>query len=212
MYVPAQFEESDVKAMHALITQRAFGTLVTRGSGGLDANHVPFELCATEDGIGTLQAHVARANPVWQDVADGDEAMVIFNAGDGYISPNWYPSKHEHHKQVPTWNYVVVHVHGRIRIRDDVKFVRGVVARLTRTHEAHETKPWKMGDAPADYLDEQLQHIVGIEIEITKLAGKRKLGQHKDVRDIKGPAEMLNARGNHQIGDAMLACAAKKDE
>lgn len=99
-----------------------------------------------------------------------------------------------------------------IRIRDDVKFVRGIVARLTRTHEAQESTPWKMGDAPIDYLDEQLPHIVGIEIEITKLDGKRKLGQHKDARDIRGPAEALNARGNHQIGDAMLECAAKKHE
>ncbi|MBB5484066.1 putative FMN-binding regulatory protein PaiB [Paraburkholderia sp. WSM4180] len=88
-------------------------------------------------GFGTLQAHVARANPVWRDVdvADNDEVLVVFNAGDVYVSSTWYPSKHEHHKQVPTWNYVVVHVHGRIRIRDDEKFVRSVVARLTRSHE-----------------------------------------------------------------------------
>jgi transcriptional regulator len=212
MYVPEQFKESDVAAMQALIAHRAFGTLVTHGQSGLDANHVPFEFCASEGELGTLQAHVARANPVWQDVTDNDDVLVIFNAGDAYISPTWYPSKHEHHKQVPTWNYVVVHAHGRIRLRDDEKFVRGVVARLTRSHEAQETKPWKMGDAPSDYVEEQLKAIVGLEVEITRLVGKRKLGQHKDARDIRGPADMLLARGNHQIGEAMLACAVNKVE
>ncbi|OLL28854.1 transcriptional regulator [Burkholderia sp. SRS-W-2-2016] len=212
MYLPEQFKESDIDALHALIEQRAFGTLVTHGRSGLDANHVPFELLRAEGEFGTLQAHVARANPLWQDVADNDEVLVIFNAGDAYISPSWYPSKHEHHKQVPTWNYAVVHAHGRIRIRDDSKFVRGVVARLTRTHEAQEAQPWKMGDAPADYLDELLAAIVGLEVEITRLVGKRKLGQHKDARDIRGPGEVLVARGNRQIGDAMLACAAGKSE
>jgi transcriptional regulator len=210
MYTPEHFKESDLRALHALIAQRAFGTLVTHGPDGLDANHLPFELCAAEGEFGTLQGHVARANPLWQQVADHDEVLVIFNAGDAYISPSWYPSKHEHHKQVPTWNYVVAHAHGRIRIRDDKKFVRGVVARLTRTHEAQEAQPWKMGDAPSDYLDQLLDAIVGIEVEITRLAGKRKLGQHKDARDIRGPADVLLARGEHRIGDAMLECAARK--
>ena len=210
MYVPAHFSESDTDALHAFITQRAFGTLVTHGASGLDANHIPFELLPGEGQFGTLHAHVARANPLWQDVADNDEVLVIFNGGDAYISPSWYPSKHEHHKQVPTWNYVVVHAHGRIRIRDDKKFVRGVVARLTRTHEAQETNPWKMGDAPADYLDTMLDTIVGLEVEITRLVGKRKLGQNKDARDIRGAAEALKAREQQEIGDAMLACAAKK--
>ena len=205
MYIPDHFKESNTEVLQKTILQHPFGALITNGKSGLDANHIPFELATDQGQFGTLQAHVARANRVWQDVAENEEVFVIFNAGNAYISPSWYPSKHEHHMQVPTWNYVVVHAHGRIRIRDDVKFVR-----LTRTHEAHESTPWKMGDAPIDYLDEQLQHIVGIEIEITKLDGKRKLGQHKDARDIRGPAEALNVRGNYQIGDAMLECAAKK--
>ncbi|CAL8477084.1 FMN-binding negative transcriptional regulator [Caballeronia sp. S22] len=212
MYIPDHFNESDIEVLQQLIVQHPFGTLVTNGKSGLDANHIPFELATGQGHLGTLQAHVARANPVWGDVTDNDEVMVIFNAGDAYISPTWYPSKQEHHKQVPTWNYVVIHAHGRIRIRDDKKFVRGVVARLTRTHEAHEPKPWKMGDAPFDYLEAQLDAIVGLEVEITQLVGKRKLGQHKAARDIRGPAEMLTARGNEQIGNAMLACAARKSD
>ncbi|HEV3427788.1 MAG TPA: FMN-binding negative transcriptional regulator [Paraburkholderia sp.] len=207
MYVPAHFDESRPEVLHALIAQHPFGTLVTHGASGLDANHIPFELLANEGApgtFGTLHAHVARANPLWQDVKDGDEVLAIFRAGDAYISPTWYPSKHETHRQVPTWNYVVVHAHGRIRIRDDEKFVRGVVARLTRTHEAAEPQPWKMGDAPTDYLDTMLKAIVGLEIEITRLVGKRKLGQNKEARDIRGAGEALVARGEDTIGREML--------
>lgn len=212
MYVPAHFDESRTDVLHALIAQHPFGTLVTHGASGLDANHIPFELLANEGAHGTLHAHVARANPLWQEVADGDEVLAIFRAGDAYVSPTWYPSKHETHRQVPTWNYVVVHAHGRIRIRDDEKFVRGVVARLTRTHEANEAKPWKMGDAPQDYLDTMLKAIVGLEIEITRLVGKRKLSQNKEARDIHGAADALVARGHDELGVQMLDIAARKAE
>ncbi|HKU00752.1 MAG TPA: FMN-binding negative transcriptional regulator [Paraburkholderia sp.] len=212
MYVPAHFDESRTEVLHALIAQHPFGTLVTHGASGLDANHIPFELLANEGALGTLHAHVARANPLWQDVADGDEVLAIFRAGDAYISPTWYPSKHETHRQVPTWNYVVVHAHGRICIRDDEKFVRGVVARLTRTHEANEAKPWKMGDAPQDYLDAMLKAIVGLEIEVTRLVGKSKLSQNKEARDIRGAGEALVARGCDDLGEPMLEIAARKAE
>jgi transcriptional regulator len=210
MYVPSHFDESRPEALHALITEHPFGTLVTHGSKGLDANHIPFLLDPQEGEHGVLRAHVARANPVWQELADGDEVMVIFQAGNAYISPNWYPSKHEAHKQVPTWNYMVVHAHGRVSIRDDERFVRGVVARLTRAHEASLPAPWKMSDAPADYLDAMLQAIVGVQIDITRLVGKSKLGQNKDVRDIRGAGDALKAQGHDLIADAMLAAATAK--
>lgn len=177
MYVPADFNEPNPDVLRELIVQHPFGSLITHGRSGLDANHLPFELMPDDGGLGELHAHVARANPVWQDVADGDEVLVIFRAGDAYISPNGYPSKHVAHRQVPTWNYRVVHAYGRITVRDDEKFVRGVVARLTRTHEASQPVPWKMGDAPKDYIDTMLQSIVGLQIEITRFVGKRKLGQ-----------------------------------
>ncbi|AIO66958.1 FMN-binding negative transcriptional regulator [Burkholderia oklahomensis] len=212
MYVPAHFDERRTDVLHALITQHPFGILITHGTGGLDANHIPFELAAGEGPLGVLSAHVARANPIWQDVSGGDEVLVVFRAGDAYISPTWYPSKHAFHRQVPTWNYVVVHAHGRITVRDDEKFVRGVVARLTRTHEAALPEPWKMIDAPKDYIDTMLQSIVGLQIDITRLVGKYKLGQNKEVRDIRGAAEALKARGNDLIGDAMLARATEKPE
>ncbi|MBJ9968707.1 FMN-binding negative transcriptional regulator [Burkholderia seminalis] len=210
MYVPADFNEPDPDALRELIVQHPFGSLITQGKNGLDANHLPFELLPDDGGLGELHAHVARANPVWRDVADGDEVLVIFRAGDAYISPNWYPSKHAAHRQVPTWNYVVVHAHGRITVRDDEKFVRGVVARLTRTHEASQPVPWKMGDAPKDYIDTMVQSIVGLRIEITRLVGKRKLGQNKAGADIRGAGEALVADGNLAIGEAMLAAADAK--
>ncbi|WP_109483909.1 FMN-binding negative transcriptional regulator [Paraburkholderia sp. C35] len=210
MYVPAHFDESSKEVLHARIAGHPFGTLITHGQGGLDANHIPFELSADEGELGVLHAHVARNNPVWREVANGDEVLVIFQAGDAYISPTWYPSKHELHKQVPTWNYMVVHAHGRITIRDDERYVRGVVGRLTRTHEASLPKPWKMGDAPKEYIDTLLQSIVGLEVEITRLTGKSKLSQNKEVRDIRGAGEALVARGSCPIGEAMLAEAQKK--
>lgn len=210
MYVPAHFEESRPEALHALIAEHPFGTLVTSGPHGLDANHIPFDLAPGEGALGVLRAHVARANPVWQEIADGGEVLVMFGGGDAYISPNWYPRKHEFHKQVPTWNYRVVHAHGRIAIRDDERYVRGVVARLTRTHEASQPKPWKMTDSAPDYIDAMLKAIVGIEIEITRLIGKFKLSQNRAVPDIEGAGAALERQGDSEIGGAMLAAAALK--
>lgn len=210
MYVPAHFEESRPEALHALIAEHPFGTLVTSGPHGLDANHIPFDLAPGEGALGVLRAHVARANPVWQEIADGGEVLVMFGGGDAYISQNWYPSKHEFHKQVPTWNYRVVHAHGRIAIRDDERYVRGVVARLTRTHEASQPKPWKMTDSAPDYIDAMLKAIVGIEIEITRLIGKFKLSQNRAVPDIEGAGAALERQGDIEIGGAMLAAAALK--
>lgn len=209
MYIPAHFNEPRKDVLHAAIAENPFGSLITHGKTGLDANHIPFELAPDEGELGVLHAHVARNNPVWQDVVNGDEVLVVFRAGDAYISPTWYPSKHEAHKQVPTWNYIVVHAHGRITIRDDEKYVRGVIARLTRTHEASEPEPWKMGDAPREFIDTLVKSIVGLQIDITRLVGKSKLSQNKEVRDIQGAGEALKARDN-RIGDAMLERAAQK--
>jgi len=207
MYIPPHFDEPRTEVLHDLIRRHPFGTLVTHGADGLDANHLPFEL-APEGAMGTLRAHVARANPVWRELADGAEVLVIFRAGDAYISPNWYPSKREAHRQVPTWNYVVAHAHGRVTVRDDERFVRGLVARLTRTHEAAQPVPWKMGDSAPEFIDGLLEKIVGLEVEITRLVGKSKLSQNKELRDLRHAGEVLKAQGEHAIGDAMLACAA----
>lgn len=212
MYVPTHFEESRPEVLHDLIKRHPFGTLITHGANGLAANHLPFELNSQQGTMGVLSAHVARSNSVWQHVSNGDEVLAVFLATDAYISPNWYPSKHEFHNQVPTWNYMVAHAYGRIRILDDERFVRGVVARLTRTHEASQPTPWKMTDSTKEDIDAMLQRVVGVEIEITHLIGKSKLSQNEEVRDIHSAGEALKAQGDHMIGDAMLACAHAKSK
>ncbi|MDE3010538.1 MAG: FMN-binding negative transcriptional regulator [Pseudomonadota bacterium] len=205
MYNPGHFEESRAEVLHQLIREHPLGTLVNRGPEWLDANQLPFELDAAEGTHGVLRAHVARANPLWQTVQDGDEALVVFRAEQAYISPNWYPGKHASHLLVPTWNYRVVNVHGRIAIRDDEKYVRGLVARLTREHEAGtgDARPWRMSDAPPEHIANLLQAIVGIEITVFAMVGKFKLSQNRDTRDRLGAAEELRRRGNAALADAM---------
>ena len=203
MYNPAYFQISNPEALRRILCEHPLGMLVTHGPEGLDANHLPFVYDPTRGEQGTLTAHVARANPVWQQCAAGAEVLVVFRGEAGYVSPNWYPSKHEAHRQVPTWNYEVVHVHGRLTVHDDDKFVRGVVARLTRTHEAAEPQPWQMGDAPPDYLNAMLQAIVGIEITVTRLEGKAKLSQNKTLQDQQGAVNALQARGREGLAQAM---------
>lgn len=204
MYLPEHFAESRLSELHRIAREHPLGMLVTHTRDGLDANHIPFELDDTKGAFGTLLAHVARSNPIWREVENGMQVLVVFRGAQGYISPNWYPSKPETHRHVPTWNYEVVHAHGRINVVDDASFVRGVVARLTRQHEATEPRPWKMGDAPQDYIDQLLQQIVGIEVEITRLEGKRKLSQNREGRDIEGAACALRKQGNEALAAAML--------
>ena len=203
MYIPAHFAIQNPQDLHAIIQTHPLGALVTSGPDGLDANHIPFEFDATKGEHGRLTAHVARANPVWQQCQDGADVLVIFRGHERYISPNWYPSKHETHRQVPTWNYEVVHVHGHLTVMDQEKFVRSVVARLTRQHEATEPRPWKMGDSPPDYIDGMLRAIVGIEIAIKRIEGKAKLSQNREIRDRLNAADTLLAKGAEGLGQAM---------
>jgi len=204
MYLPDHFEEARAEELLQTIAAHPLGALVINGPHGQDANHVPFLVDETSGGR-KLLAHVARASPLWKETSEGDEVLVIFRAGDAYISPSWYPSKHEAHRQVPTWNYRVVHVYGRMYVRDDERFVRGVVARLTRTHELRSgsPKPWKMTDSSPDYIAEMISKIVGIEIEITRMVGKWKLSQNKEERDRVNAAQELLKRGELEISGAM---------
>ncbi len=203
MYVPPHFAVTDPAALRRIIRQHPLGMLVTPTGDGFDADHVPFEFDANEGPLGTLAAHVARANPLWQRCATGTPVMVVFRGAEAFISPNWYPSKHEHHRQVPTWNYEVVHVHGTLGIRDDERFVRGLVARLTRQHEAAEPRPWKMSDSAPDFIDGMLRNIVGIQVHITSWVGKSKLSQNKELRDRLGAASTLGERGHTALAQRM---------
>ena len=205
MYVPDHFSIKSREALHKIIQANPLGALVTMTPDGLDANHIPFEI---DPDRGVLSAHVARANPLWSQCRDGADVLVIFRGNEGYISPNWYPSKHETHRQVPTWNYEVVHVHGRLTVMDDDRFLRGLLARLTRVHEASETKPWKMGDSAPDFIDSMLKAVVGIEIAITNIEGKAKMSQNREDRDRLGAAEVLSGRGEAELAQAMRGAKA----
>lgn len=203
MYLPAPFAESCPEELQRIMHAHPLAMLVTQRPDGLEADHLPFLLIADQGSLGSLQAHVTRANPLWRAVRDGDAVLVVFRGTDGYISPNWYPGKQETHRHVPTWNYEAVHAHGRIRVRDDEKFLRAVLGRLTRVHEASEPRPWRMSDAPADYLAEELGQIVGIEIELTRIEGKRKLSQNRDARDFENTVQTLESRGQQDLAAAM---------
>ena len=206
MYLPPHFEETRVDELHRFIAGYPLGALVVNGPNGLDANHLPFELNPATGPHGHLLAHVARANPLWKEVKDGDEVLVIFRAANAYVSPNWYPSKAETDRHVPTWNYQALHVHGKIGIRDDERFVRGLVARLTRVHEGGTgaERPWRMTDSSKEYIDDMLTKIVGIEIAITRIVGKWKLSQNREDRDRVNAAEELRKRGEDALSTAML--------
>ena len=206
MYLPQHFAEARTEELNRLITEYPLGIIVLNGANGLNANHIPFLLKPEKGEQGCLLAHVARANSLWQEVKDGDDVLVIFSGADAYISPNWYPSKQESHRQVPTWNYQAVHVYGKIKVREDETFIRGVVAQLTRDHEkrAETEKAWKMTDAPKEYIAQILTAIVGIEVNITKMVGKWKLGQNREERDRVNAADQLRQRGALAVSAAML--------
>ena len=203
MYIPSHFAEQSPAQLQRIIRTHPLGTLVTHGAAGLDAEHLPFMFDPEVGPHGLLSAHVARGNPLWQRCPTGSPVMVIFRGAQAYISPSWYPSKHESHRQVPTWNYEVVHAHGVLTVHDDERSVRRIVARLTRQHEAAEPQPWKMGDAAPGYIDSMLPHIVGIEIALTSLVGKAKLSQNRETRDRVGAADVLQARGQDELAQRM---------
>lgn len=207
MYIPRHFIEDRKEILHKLITDNPFGTLVSNGQSGLDANHLPFELEPNMGELGTLMAHVSKNNPLLNDITALDQVLVVFQSGNAYISPTWLPSKKDSERQVPTWNYLVAHVKGRIKLHDDEVHVRKMVARLTKRHEASMERPWKISDAPKDYISELLTQIVSIEIEITSLVGKSKLNQDDGAEDMIGAGSALIAQGEQKIGVAMLAAA-----
>ena len=200
MYLPTHFEEKRPAVLHALLRDHPLGLLVTQDAAGeLAANSVPFLLDANPaGGPGILRAHVARANPVWRDARADRDALVVFQGPQAYISPNFYPSKAEHHRVVPTWNYVMVQARGRLRAVDDAPWLRAFVTRLTERHEAPRDAPWAVTDAPADFITTMLRAIVGIEIELTALTGKWKVSQNRSAADRDGVARGLRAAGAEQ--------------
>jgi transcriptional regulator len=198
MYNSAHFEESRPEALHDLVREHPLGLLITQSAQGLDANPIPFLLDVEDDGATVLRAHVARANPVWREALADAQTLVVFQGPQAYITPTWYPSKAENGKAVPTWNYITVQARGRLVVRDDATWVRGLVTRLTQRHEATQAKPWALTDAPAEYIDAMLRAIVGIEIPLSSLKGKWKMSQNHAPANRDGVAKGLREQGHPQ--------------
>jgi transcriptional regulator len=193
MYTPSSFAIDDLHELHQQILGTRLAVLVTRGEQGLQASHLPLLLNSDQGPNGTLYGHFAKANPQWKELQNGAEALVIFAGADAYVSPGFYPSKAEHGKVVPTWNYVAVHAYGTAEVFTDADHLRTLVSALTDRHEAGRASPWKVADAPADYIDGMLKAIVGFALPIQRLEGKRKLSQNRNAADITGVREGLAA-------------------
>ncbi|AWY44446.1 FMN-binding negative transcriptional regulator [Pseudomonas putida] len=198
MYTPRAFAIDELPQMHELILGTRLAILVTHGEHGLQASHVPVLLHREQGPNGTLYGHLAKANPQWKDLRDGAEALLIFSGPDAYVSPGFYPSKAEHGKVVPTWNYVAVHAYGRAETFSDGGRLLDIVSTLTDRHESGRAQPWKVEDAPADYIDGMLKAIVGFAVPIERLEGKRKLSQNRNPADIAGVREGLSASPDAQ--------------
>lgn len=194
MYTPSHFDETRPELLQQLLHDHPLGLLITNGPQGLDANPVPFLHDPRPGGAGVLTAHVARANPVWKEAAER-EVLVVFQGPQAYISPNWYPSKSDNGKAVPTWNYIVVQARGKLVAHDDVAWLRELVTRLTQRHEATQAVPWQLSDAPPDYLEAMLRGIVGIEIPLSSLRGKWKMSQNHPAANREGVSSGLRSRG-----------------
>jgi transcriptional regulator len=200
MYQPThgQFREDRLEVKHALIRAHPFGALVTVGSEGLVANHFPFIVDADASSLGTLRAHMARANGQWKELDGAAEALVIFQGPQQYITPAWYPAKAETGKVVPTWNYALVHAYGRPRIIEEPEWLLRHVSELSDANEASMPVPWAVSDAPAEFVGALLKAIVGVEIEITRIEGKWKTSQNRPESERAGVVRGLAARGDER--------------
>jgi transcriptional regulator len=188
MHKPRHFDEARSDVLHGILRDHPFATLITPAADGPEINHIPMVFDATAGEHGTLRGHVARGNPLVGQLAGqaGVNGIAAFTAAHHYISPSWYPSKRADPRVVPTWNYVVVHAHGTVRLMDDPKWVLDMVNTLTDQHEAGRPGRWRMSDAPADYLDKMARAIVGVELVVTRLEGKVKASQNRSADDRAG--------------------------
>jgi transcriptional regulator len=198
MYTPRSFAIDDLQQMQQHMLDTRLAMVVTHGAQGLQASHLPLLLRPDQGPNGTLYGHFARANPQWKELQEGAEALVIFAGADAYVSPGFYPGKAEHGKVVPTWNYVAVHAYGTAQVITDAEPLLDLVSALTDRHEAGRAQPWKVADAPADYIDGMLKAIVGFALPIQRLEGKRKLSQNRSSADMAGVREGLAASPDAQ--------------
>lgn len=205
MYQPPLFKEERLEEMQAFMRAHPFGLLVSTGPAGILANAVPFSLDSAASAKGTLRAHVARANPHWKEfVGDGRDCLVVFQGPNAYVTPSWYPTKGQTGKVVPTWNYVMVQVRGRCIAHEDASWIRAQVEALTAAHESPRRVPWKVSDAPADFVAMQLRSIVGLELEISAIEGKWKVSQNRPEADKRGVHAGFVGEGETQAEMAAL--------
>ncbi len=190
--------------MHELIRARPLATLVTLSSSGLNANHIPLHLSGSPAPFGTLQGHVARANPILSDLEKNTEVLAVFHGPDAYITPSWYATKKETGKVVPTWNYAVVHAYGYVRVVDDASWLRIHLEALTTHNEASFAEPWAVSDAPHEFTEKLIGNIIGFEMVITRLSGKWKVSQNQPQQNQASVIEGLKASGQ-QESSAMAA-------
>jgi transcriptional regulator len=202
VYVPAHFAADDA-VVRDLLDNHGAADLVTATAEGLQATFLPFLHDPSVGQHGALLGHLARNNDHWRAEPIG-EAMVIVRGPDAYVSPGWYPSKAEHGRVVPTWNYVTAHVHGRLVVHDDAGFVEDVVRRLTAKHEARSERPWSPDDSPPAFFAGQLKAIVGVELLITRIDAKVKMSQNRPPADVEGVIAGLTARGDTAVADAVV--------
>ncbi len=196
MYNPKHFEETRIEVMHELIVAQPLCTLVTLSADGLVANQIPMVLRPKEGDLGTLVAHVARANPLWKDTDLSMPVLAIFQGPQTYISPSLYATKQEHGKVVPTWNYVVVQARGTLVVHDDAQWIREQASQITRQQESAREKPWSIDDAPRDYTDTMICALVGIEIPVTRLTGKWKVSQNQPAVNRASVIAALQGQGD----------------
>ena len=196
-YVPSHFRQDDADQIAAFLASHPFATVIVNLDGELWPTPMPLIYQSTEGSHGQFIGHVARNNTMWRASADS-EVLVIFQGPNTYITPNWYATKSETHEVVPTWNYASVHAWGRMTVHHDVKFKRKAVGLLTKIHESSNPNPWKMADAPGEFIADQLTHIVGIRIDITRIKAKWKLNQNRSEADRAG---VIAGLGERSTGD-----------
>ena len=195
MYQPPHFREDRLDVQHGLIRAHPLGLLITSGPAGLMANPIPFLIDAGASGQGTLLCHMARANPQWRELGVVEECLVVFQGPQDYVTPSWYPTKRETGKVVPTWNYATVHAWGKPMVIDDPEWLRRQIDSLTQTREDPRPEPWKVDDAPADYVAAQIKGIIGVEIMIGRIEGKWKVSQNRPEADRAGVAAGYRGQG-----------------
>jgi len=196
MYIPKKFQQDDIKNFKDVMIEYPFATLITHNETGTDAEHIPLLLNRVND-KDVLQGHIAKANPLWKNIKENTPVLIVFNGPNCYISPNYYPTKQDHGKVVPTWNYVVVHVKGIISAIHDEKWKLKMIDNLTNQHEKHQANPWVITDAPSEYINKMLPAIVGLEIEILSINGKWKVSQNQPERNKQGIYTALAQEGDH---------------